>query len=375
VGTAAISREGELTTAAGPNRSARSRAPVLDRIVGQPRVRAVLGSFVTSPVHAFLFVGPAGSGKREAARVFAAALVCPNGGCGECPSCRDVIAGRHPDVLFVERHGASILVDEAREVTQLAQRTPRLASRQVLVLTDFHLVDRAAPALLKTIEEPPATTVIIVLADARAPALVTIASRCVEVEFPPLDVESIAAALCASGAAAEVALAAASAANGRLDRARLLVEDPGFAVREARWRAVPERLDGTGATVALLAAELLAAPDELLVVLAEHQAAELASADAAAELEGERRTPGRKAIEDRHRREQRQVRTDELRAGLATLASAYRSRLATENLPARRAASLVAACEEIDAAAARLSRNPNESLLLQALLVRLDGSI
>ncbi|MFZ0059926.1 MAG: hypothetical protein WAL35_07780, partial [Acidimicrobiales bacterium] len=136
-----------------------------------------------------------------------------------------------------------------------------------------------------------------------------------------------------------------------------------------------ERLDGTGATVALLAAELLAAPDELLVVLAEHQAAELASVDAAAELEGERRTPGRKAIEDRHRREQRQVRTDELRAGLATLASAYRSRLATENLPARRAASLVAACEEIDATAARLSRNPNESLLLQALLLRLDGSI
>ena len=64
--------------------------------------------------------------------------------------------------------------------------------------------------------------------------------------------------------------------------------------------------------MALLAAELLAAPDELLVVLAEHQAAELASVDAAAELEGERRTPGRKAIEDRHRREQRQVRTDKL---------------------------------------------------------------
>jgi DNA polymerase-3 subunit delta' len=358
----------------GADRQAGSALAVLDGIVGQPRVRTLLGSFVASPVHAFLFVGPPGSGKREAARAFAAALVCPNGGCGDCPSCRDVLAGLHPDVVFVERHGASILVDEAREVTQLALRTPRVASRQVLVLADFHLVDRAAPALLKTIEEPPATTVIIVLADARVPTLVTIASRCVEVEFVALDVESIAGALRADGATAEVALAAASAANGRLDRARLLVRDPGFADREARWRSVPERLDGTGAALAMLAAELLAATDELLAVLSVRQEAELASADAAAELAGERKTPGRRAIEERHRREQRQVRTDELRAGLATLASAYRSRLSTANLPARRVASLAAACREIDAAATRLARNPNETLLVQALLSRLEGA-
>ncbi|MGD0741881.1 MAG: hypothetical protein ABSA31_01095 [Acidimicrobiales bacterium] len=325
-------------------------------------------------MHAFLFVGPPGSGKRETARAFSAALVCPNGGCGDCPSCRDVLAGRHPDVVFVERHGASILVDEAREVAQLAQRAPRIARLQVLVLADFHLVDRAAPALLKTIEEPPETTVIIVLADKRVPSLVTIASRCVDVEFSSLDVGSIAGALRAGGATEEVALAAASAANGRLDRARLLVGDPGFATREARWRSVSERLDGTGAAVATLTTELLAATEELLVVLTERQEAELASADAAAELAGERRTPGRKAIEERHRREQRQVRTDELRAGLATLAATYRTRLGAENLPARRAASLVAACQEIDAAATRLSRNPNETLLVQALLLRLDRS-
>jgi DNA polymerase-3 subunit delta' len=337
-------------------------------------VKTVLASFVASPVHAFLFVGPPGSGKREAATAFSAALVCPNGGCGDCPSCREVLAGRHPDVVFVERHGASILVDEAREVAQLAQRTPRAAHRQVLVLVDFHLVDRAAPALLKTIEEPPATTVIVVLADARTPPLVTIASRCVEVEFSPLDVASIAAALRENGATEEAALAAATAANGRLDRARLLIEDPGFAAREARWRSVPERLDGTGATVATLAAELLAGSDELLVVLTERQAAELASVDAAADLAGDRRAPGRKAIEERHRREQRQVRADELRAGLATLAAAYHSRLVAENLPARRAASLVAACQEIDAAAAHLARNANEALLVEALLAALDGS-
>ncbi|MGA9077111.1 MAG: ATP-binding protein, partial [Acidimicrobiales bacterium] len=69
-----------------------SRPPVLDRIIGQPRIRALLSSFAASPVHAFLFVGPPGAGKREAARAFAAALVCPNGGCGDCPSCHDVLA-------------------------------------------------------------------------------------------------------------------------------------------------------------------------------------------------------------------------------------------------------------------------------------------
>lgn len=71
--------EGVLRKAPGSDLSVGS-PPVLDRIVGQPRVRAVLGSFVASPVHAFFFVGPPGSGKREAARAFAAALVCPHGG-------------------------------------------------------------------------------------------------------------------------------------------------------------------------------------------------------------------------------------------------------------------------------------------------------
>ena len=70
--------------------------PVLRGIVGQPRAQAMLSRFVDSPVHAYLFVGPAGSGKRAAARAFAAALLCPNGGCGECATCRGRPVGPAP---------------------------------------------------------------------------------------------------------------------------------------------------------------------------------------------------------------------------------------------------------------------------------------
>ncbi|MDA8297831.1 MAG: DNA polymerase III subunit delta' [Actinomycetota bacterium] len=346
---------------------------MLDRVVGQGRARAVLEASLAAPVHAYLFVGPTGSGKREAARAFAAALVCPDGGCGSCASCHDVLAGRHPDVVVVERQGASISVDEARQVTSLAQRSPRHGGRQVVILADFHLVDEAAPALLKTIEEPPASTVFVILADALPPGLVTIASRCLRVEFRGLDEETLAALLVAEGSDPAAAATAAAAAGGRIDRARLLANDPGFAARQERWRTVPERLDGTGMTVAVLTEELLGSADELVVVVKARQEAELKDLAAAAERAGDRGVPGRQAIEDRHRREQRRVRTDELRAGLGTLVSAYRSQLRGSE-PARETAALLACCGAIDTAAELLERNPNETLLLQSLLLALDAA-
>ncbi len=159
-----------------------------------------------------------------------------------------------------------------------------------------------------------------------------------------------------------------------MDRARLLALDEGFVARQDRWRAVPERLDGSGSTIAVLAAELAGAADELVAVLRERQAEEIAALEAQAERAGERRITGRQAIEDRHRREQRRVRVDELWAGLAILAAAYRTRLASPTLQAHRAAKLASALAAIDQTAASLARNPNELLLLQALLIKLDGA-
>jgi DNA polymerase-3 subunit delta' len=120
--------------------------------------------------------------------------------------------------------------------------------------------------------------------------------------------------------------------------------------------------------------ELLASADELVEVVRTRQREELETATEAAERSGERRVPGLHAIETRHKREQRRVRTDEIRAGLAALAGAYRQRLVAEGISSRRIADAAAAIVAIDKAAGYLARNPNESLLLEALLLGLDDA-
>jgi DNA polymerase-3 subunit delta' len=349
-----------------------SRAPVLDRVKGQPGAIGLLRGSLRAPLHAYLFIGPPGTGRRDASIAFAAALLCPSGGCGECTSCQEALALRHPDLAVIERAGASILVDQAREVARMALRTPRAARYQVLVLVDFDLVEKAAPALLKTIEEPPDTTVIVLIAETVPSQFVTIASRCVQVQFKPLDDEAIIEVLMREGVEVATATSVAEAAGGRLDRARLLARDPGFAERLQRWRSVPSRLDGTGARVAELADELLASVAEPLEVVRARQAEELALLQEEAERRGDRTIAGRSVIEDRHNRELRRVRTDEMRAGLAALSSVCRERLAETGVSPQRLRSALAAIAAIDEASTRLTRNVNATMLLQWLLLHLD---
>jgi DNA polymerase-3 subunit delta' len=345
-------------------------SPLLyEGVVGQGVVVDQLRHAARHPVHAYLFSGPPGTGKRRAALGLAASLLCPNGGDGTCAVCRQVLAESHIDVVVVERSGAYIRVDEAREIGRIAALTPVAGPRKVLILTDFHLVEQAAPALLKTIEEPPASAVFIVLADHVPPELVTIASRCVRFEFRALDEGTLRSALEGEGVAPSTAAEAAHAAGGRLDRARLLAADPEVAARRAAWEAVPRRLDGTGATVSLVVDELLGMVQRAGAdALTARHAEEVAAAQERATLTGERVT-ARRELEARHRREQRRVRVDELRWGLSTLAAAYRDRAATAAHP-RDIAAAVGALEAVQEAAEALIRNPNEALLLQALLLR-----
>jgi DNA polymerase III subunit delta' len=340
-------------------------------VPGQSTVIEQLRRAAVHPVHAYLFSGAPGTGKVEAALAFAASLLCPNGGDGTCRVCRQVLAGTHVDLVVVERAGAFISVDQAHEITRMAARTPTEGRRKVLVLVDFHLVQRAAPALLKTIEEPPASTVFVILADHVPAELVTIASRCVRFEFPPLTTEIIRAELETDGVPADAAAEAARASGGRYDRARLLAADPGVAARRAAWELLPGRLDGRGSTVALAVAELLERIEgaEVFEALRARQAEELAAFEERIKLTGERGS--RKELEDRHKREQRRLRTDELRWGLGTLAGAYRDRAATATSP-RAVSGAVGAVAAIHAAGEALIRNPNETLLLQALLLRLQ---
>jgi DNA polymerase-3 subunit delta' len=347
-------------------------APVLERIAGQARAVRLLDASIAAPVHAYLFVGPPGTGKRQAAVAFAAALVCPDNGCGTCAACLETLAGRHPDVVVVERRGQAILTAQAQEVVRLALRTPRAGRFQVLVLVGYHLVENVAPILLKTIEEPPDTTVIIVLAEAVPTELVTIASRCVTVAFEPLGDAHVVSALVGDGVELAAATAVAEVAGGRLDRARLLVSEDGFLARLERWRTVPSRLDGTGATVVQLAEELVAAATDPVEAVKARQEAEMAELAVQAERAGERGIAGRAVIEERHRREQRRVRTDEVRAGLATLAGVYRARL-EGSPPAQVLSVALRALDLVGEAHERLTRNVNDILLLEWLLLRLDS--
>ena len=357
---------------------------LFDEVVGQPAAVAQLMAAARRPVHAYLLHGPPGSGKRAAARALAAALLCPDGGCGQCNTCRRALAGTHPDLVVVERSGASLDVDEARTIVTRAQRRPLEAARQVLMVTDVHLATKAAPALLKTVEEPPPATVFVLLADELPSTLATIASRCVKVPFTPVSHADIVGWLVARGVEPEHADPVAHASGGRLDRARLLVADPGFVHRQQQWKSVASRLDGTGAAAAVVAAELLASVDEALAPLREQHAAELAALAEQAELSGARGIPGRKQVEDAHKREERRWRTDDLRFGLATLAVSYRDRLVATaeaghgsgrhgaSTEARRAVHQV---EAIQAASLALGRNANEGLVMEALMVELSGMV
>ncbi len=360
-------------------------APALfEGVVGQPKAVARLMAAARRPVHAYLLHGPPGSGKRAAARGLAAALLCPKGGCGVCNVCRRALNGTHPDLVVVERSGASLDVDEARTIVSRAQRRPLESARQVLMVTDVHLADRAAPALLKTVEEPPPSTVFVLLADDLPPSLATIVSRCVQIPFDPLPDSAVADWLVARGVDPDHAASVAGASGGRLDRARLLVSDAGFVARQDQWRSVPSRLDGTGAAAATVASELLESADDALAPLRAQHEQELATLAEQAELVGAKGTPGKRHVEEGHKREERRWRTDDLRLGLATLAGVYRDRLlatAGADVEAGSAGSAAEgrrAARQVDAisnASVALDRNANESLLMDALMVELSGMV
>jgi DNA polymerase-3 subunit delta' len=223
--------------------------------------------------------------------------------------------------------------------------------------------------LLKTIEEPPPSTVFVVLADTLPPELVTIASRCVRIEVPPLAAGVIEGVLASEGIAPDLAAVAAGAAVGSLDRARLLVADDGLLRRRQAWADVGRRLDGSGAAVAVVVADLRAMVEAAAGPLASKQQGEVAAMEERIAAYGERGS-GRRRLEEGHRRELRRHRADELRFGLATIANRYRDALVDGEADGP---AIVAALREVDRASEALVRNPNEGLLLEALLLKLPA--
>jgi DNA polymerase III subunit delta' len=347
-------------------------------VVDQDGVIQQLEAASHAPVHAYLLLGPPGVGKRALARGFAARLLAAGqrqDGANPRDTERHVRLARrerHPDLRVVVPEGLTFRRSDAESLVRHATHAPIEASRKVVVALGCEAMeDEAAGYLLKAVEEPSASTVFVLVATEVVPELTTIASRCVTIEVPPLPIDDIATHLEHEGVDPDVAARCALAAGGDLERARTLATDERLSARHRAWSDVPHRLDGTGYAAATLVAELGAMIDEALAPLRERHSDEAAALTAQIEEFGLRAGSARREMENRHKREMRRFRTAELRFGLATLAGAYRDRLAGDGGVAVRPAELMDALERIDTTAVALTRYPNETLQLQALFAHL----
>jgi DNA polymerase-3 subunit delta' len=226
---------------------------VWDEVVGQPAVVAELSAAAEDPAamtHSWLFTGPPGSGRSVAARAFAAALQCPDHGCGHCVACHTIMAGTHPDVREIVPEGLSIGVGEMRALVQIAARRPATAPYQILVITDAdRLTEGAANALLKAVEEPPERTVFLLCApsDHQDDVPITIRSRCRVVPLRTPGPEAVADVLVGrDGIDAETAAWAASVAGGHVGRARHLARDATARTHRETILGLPLRMRSLG---------------------------------------------------------------------------------------------------------------------------------
>ncbi len=349
---------------------------VWDGVIGQEQAVDRLRRAVDRPSHAYLLAGPRGSGVLEAARCFAAALVCPDGGCGACNACRRARSARHPDVIEVEPAGTFVVVDQVEEMMKEAFTSPFEAERKVIVLTEADRMNEpAANKLLKTLEEPPARTHFLLLSEAPDELLPTVRSRCQRIDFAALSDADVAAALVAAGVEPEAAAGVARLASGRLDRARSLA-GPWSGLRAAALE-VAASLDGSGGAAAVGAEAIQSVLTDTLAGLERSQKQE------AKALETELTEAGypdrlarrlRRDLEQRQQRAARRARTDALAEVVTALEWFYRDALVA--FSAEAVVGSAAAVGALDACAAArgiiVARTAiNEALLLEHLLVHL----
>jgi DNA polymerase III subunit delta' len=218
--------------------------------------------------HAWLFTGPPGSGRSVAARAFAAALLCPSGGCGECACCHQVQAGTHADLLLIRPEGLSYGVKQTRDLVLRAAGQPTGGRWQIVLFEDAdRCTEQAANALLKAIEEPAPRTVWLLCAPSAEDLVTTIRSRCRVVTLVVPASAAVAKVLVErDGIEPARALAAARAAQGHVGRARRLATDPSAAKRRADVLRVPLQATSLGPALSLAAALVRTAEDEAKAV-------------------------------------------------------------------------------------------------------------
>ncbi len=216
-------------------------------IPGQQRVVRFLKQLVRKEAvpHAFLFSGMPGTGKLKTAVELAKTVNCLElrdfDACGECAACRKVEQGTHPDILFVRSEGASIKLDQIREVRERFRFRPFEGKFRVVIIQDAQkLKEEGANAILKVLEEPPKGNIFILLVPESQMLLPTIVSRCCHVRFQPLGDDIVSDYLVReSGISPEAAAGIARLAAGSLEKARWLTEEE----RVSGWKKVVENME------------------------------------------------------------------------------------------------------------------------------------
>ncbi|MER6036254.1 DNA polymerase III subunit delta' [Streptomyces sp. NPDC001835] len=337
---------------------------VWDDLVGQDKVSAVLDgaardadALVTAAVesrpapeasrmtHAWLFTGPPGAGRNQAARAFAAALQCVSPdralggtpGCGFCDGCHTALLGTHADVSTIAAVGAEILVKDMRDTVRKSYTAPANGRWQIILVEDAErLNEKSANAVLKAVEEPAPRTVWLLCAPSVEDVLPTIRSRCRHLNLRTPSVEAVADMLVRrDGVEPAAAMAAARATQGHVDRARRLATDPAARERRAAVLRLPLRLDEIGACLRA-AQELVDAAAEDAKQLAEEmdgkETEDLKAALGAAQ--GGRLPRGTagavKDLEEMQKRRRTRTQRDSLDVALGDLTGFYRDVLALQ---------------------------------------------
>jgi len=287
--------------------------------------------------HAWLFTGPPGSGRSNAARAFAAALECGLGGCGRCTACRTALSGAHPDVTLVRTELLSIGVDEVRELVRRAVMRPILGRWQVIVIEDADRVtERGADALLKSIEEPAPRTVWILCAPTPDDVVATIRSRCRLLTLQTPTIPAVARLLeTRDGIEPELAAYAARVSQGHVGRARVLARDASARSRREQVLQIPFQLHGLGACLIAAAQIVESSTAEAAEATSELDAKERAALEEALGFGTKGARPRQaqaaiKELEDQQRARTKRFQRDAIDRTLTELTGFYRDVLSIQ---------------------------------------------
>ncbi|KRE35087.1 DNA polymerase III subunit delta' [Janibacter sp. Soil728] len=380
---------------------AQQQPPIWRDVVGQPDTIETLQRAVTDPAamtHAWLFTGPPGSGRSTAARAFAGALLCPDGGCSECRECRTALDGTHADVDLLATEALSIGVAATRGLVQLAGRSPSVGRYRIILIEDAdRLTEQSANALLKALEEPTPRTVWLLCAPSLEDVLITVRSRSRHVRLRTPPVAEVAKLLQRrDGIDPGMATYAARAAQSHIGLAKRLATDEGARIRRRDTITMAARIRGVSDAVGAAADLLQIAEQERDRTLETRGAAEkqrlleTLGADPSARTQPPHVRAQVSALEKEHKTRATRFTRDMIDRALVDLLSVYRDALvlhagspvALVNEDARPVVEEVArsfsgegllvAMESIATARDRIAANVAPLLALEAMAVSLQ---